>query len=763
MFNKIRTKLVVAFLLVVLVPLVGTTLYGNWVTSRIISERAVESARNDVRLHAEQIASFLNHARGDVLYLSRLDSLQYLLDPQVRADSQLFEQWRTQVMQDFLIFSASRPMYYQVRYLAEDGQEIVRIDSVDQVSHIIRRPKLQTKAHRYYFQETMLLPRGGIYVSALDLNRENGIIEVPHTPVMRYSTPVFDEQGHRRGAVIINIYAASFLDLLREGHDTLLMVNQDGYYLAHSNEAYLWGGPQDLITGKHVLNDYFGNSANVLSGLEGDFTANSRVVVYTPLYPVASDRDRFWVVMRDDSAVSLFEPVADFRVTAVAILSLAILIAFLIALTLSHQLIAPILALRKGVDRFGQGDLKEAIPVQTRDEIGQLTLAFNKMAATIRQHLDQLNQLTIASQKISSGLDRQTTLNAILETTKGLFSAEYCAISITTDAQSNSLPNPVIQMGDETWKQWRQMLPVVQTGQQALNLGQWQATQLDSDAGYFCCAPVCVRPGKQGLIELYGYDPALNESACGSLLFTLAVEASIALENSELYEELGNHKHQLEELIEQLIDAQEAERKYVAYDLHDGLIQYLVGARLQLSKLTKYATPESEKVLAEAMTHLTHAVQEGRRVIEGLRPTLLDNLGLGSALNELSRDVGQVAGWDVTFQNEIGSDRLPPAIELTAFRVAQEALNNVRKHAQASQVTVSLVRNNGTLSIAVRDNGKGFDRDAVRDQHQNFGLVSMRERAMLLGGTYNIMSRIGAGTMVAVELPVEEMGLEIGD
>ncbi len=79
MFNRIQTKLLAAFLIVVIVPLIGTGLYGNWVTSRIIRQREIESARNDVRLRAEQVAAFLNHVRGDVLYISHLYSLQYLV------------------------------------------------------------------------------------------------------------------------------------------------------------------------------------------------------------------------------------------------------------------------------------------------------------------------------------------------------------------------------------------------------------------------------------------------------------------------------------------------------------------------------------------------------------------------------------------------------------------------------------------------------------------------------------------------------------
>ncbi len=764
MFKSIRTKLVVAFLLVVLVPLIGTALYGNWITSQAISQRAVEAARHNVRMHAEQFAGFLNQVRGDVLYVSRMDSLQNLIEARAAHDEEAVNYWRTQAMRDFLIFSAARPMYYQVRYLDETGQEAVRIDSDGRVSHIIRPADLQNKSQRYYFQETMTLPPGGIYVSSLDLNREQGEVERPYKPVIRYATPLFDDAGERRGIVIINIYADHFLSLLENSGsaDTaLIMVDQNGYYLAHPDSGRLWGGPNDLNTGRNARQDYPQYADAILSGQDGSFSARSRVVVYTPLYPVRADRDHFWVIMSDTPATSLFEPVTEFRVTAVAILIIAIVVAFVMAILFSNELTAPILQLREGVERFSQGSLDEPVIVKTDDEIGQLTAAFNQMAAAINQHLAKLDRLNTAGQQISSGLDRQTTVDAILQAAKDLFHPEYCAVICGAAAEmtGGEMPPPETWDGDENLACFRQSERGRETALQALREGRWTAVRLPEENIYYCCAPLCLGEDKQGIIELAGRDPSLTEPATGNLLFTLAVEASIALENVELYEELAGNKAQLEQLVEQLIDAQEAERKFVAYDLHDGLIQYLVAARLQLSKLYGvYAgeLPDNPKRVAldEAMSHLTQAVQEGRRVIEGLRPTLLDSLGLASALGELARDAGRVSGWQVEFDNEIGNARLPATVELTAFRIAQEALTNVRKHARASRVTVRLARENGDLYVAVTDDGAGFDKEQTRGQSQCIGLISMRERAVLLHGSVAVQSEIGKGTAVITRLPL---------
>lgn len=249
------------------------------------------------------------------------------------------------------------------------------------------------------------------------------------------------------------------------------------------------------------------------------------------------------------------------------------------------------------------------------------------------------------------------------------------------------------------------------------------------------------------------------ESTSGNLLLTLALEASTALKNVKLYEALREHKEQLESLVKQLINAQEEERKLVAYDLHDGLIQQLVGARLHLGefrKLDDYASPEAERVLNEAISNLTSAVREGRHLIEGLRPSLLDSLGLASAVSELAENMGKPVNWEIEFDDQIGNTRLSPEVEITAYRIAQEALTNARKHAGTNRVDLDLVCTDGWLTVTVKDFGEGFDPTHIPQDQRQFGLISMRERAVLLGGTCEIHSHPGQGTTVVTRLPLKD-------
>ena len=251
----------------------------------------------------------------------------------------------------------------------------------------------------------------------------------------------------------------------------------------------------------------------------------------------------------------------------------------------------------------------------------------------------------------------------------------------------------------------------------------------------------------------------------GSLLAALANQGSIALEKADLIQQLTDHRTQLETLVKRLIGAQEEERRVVAYDIHDGLVQMLVGVRLHLTNYAAQrleASPEAEAALHLGLDRLGAAIAEARRVIEGLRPIALDELGLEATLRQHAQELAEEAGWSLEFQVSPANLRAPPEVETTAFRIAQEALTNARKYAATDRVRVSLARENGNLVVEVRDWGRGFDLASAVAHHQGIGLAGIQERARLLGGLCTIESQLGEGTTVKVTLPLRSEGNENG-
>lgn len=223
----------------------------------------------------------------------------------------------------------------------------------------------------------------------------------------------------------------------------------------------------------------------------------------------------------------------------------------------------------------------------------------------------------------------------------------------------------------------------------------------------------------------------------------------------DMAQELERKRQQEHRLIEQLIRAQEEERKLVAFDLHDGLIQQMVGARFYLTNCREHCPVEAHDArsgILRGCEALTEAIVEGRRIIEGLRPVVLDDLGLTAAIEELAEQSARAAGWSLTLNLQPLPTEPEKTVAVTLFRIAQEAFNNIRKHAQAQHVTVTLHNGDG-IDLTIADDGVGFDPERVSTEAHGLGVTTMHERAALINGQCAIDSRPQAGTRVHVWVP----------
>ncbi len=155
--NRIDRKLIAASLVAILVPLLGTGLYGNWITSRILREQAISSIQLDLEQRANRIETYLEGVRQNVLYLSHSPEIRALIQARMNGDAATVARIRDVLDLEFAAFAATHPMYYQIRYIAENGREIVRVNARDGKIEMVPPERLQLKQHRYYFQEAMKL------------------------------------------------------------------------------------------------------------------------------------------------------------------------------------------------------------------------------------------------------------------------------------------------------------------------------------------------------------------------------------------------------------------------------------------------------------------------------------------------------------------------------------------------------------------------------------------------------------------------------
>ena len=237
-----------------------------------------------------------------------------------------------------------------------------------------------------------------------------------------------------------------------------------------------------------------------------------------------------------------------------------------------------------------------------------------------------------------------------------------------------------------------------------------------------------------------------------ALLTQVANLMARAIENARLYGRLAEREEMLERFATRTVEAQELERRRLAGEIHDGISQRLVSLWYHLlAAEDSVGDPETvRRELGKAKELSTAALDEARAAITGLRPFVLDDLGLGPGLESLGRSL---AGVEV--EVEVEPVDLPGHVEVALYRIAQEALQNVVKHAKASSVLVRLARSPEGVRLVVADDGQGFDEDSIagaEDRH-SYGLVGIRERAELIGASLTITSRPGTGTTVEVIVP----------
>ena len=212
------------------------------------------------------------------------------------------------------------------------------------------------------------------------------------------------------------------------------------------------------------------------------------------------------------------------------------------------------------------------------------------------------------------------------------------------------------------------------------------------------------------------------------------------------------------------LEAAERERSRWARELHDQTLQDLAGLKVLLSAARRVKEREQvDRILEQAIEHVQLGVDGLRALVTELRPAALDELGAAPALRTLIDRTSATTGLQIEFDVDLAYEqgradtRHAPELESTMYRLVQEALTNIVKHAGAGHVTIKLIEDDATVQLTVADDGAGFETDVASE---GFGLIGMRERIALLGGELDFESQPGAGTTVAARIPVQRRPAE---
>ena len=405
-------------------------------------------------------------------------------------------------------------------------------------------------------------------------------------------------------------------------------------------------------------------------------------------------------------------------------------------------------ALVRSSARLARGDFSARTGLtHNEDELGQLTRSFDRMALSLEQR-------EADHQRAEQGLrESEERFRALVQN-----STDVIGI---TDAQGNILyrsPSFHAVLGYEAADVqgktladflWPEDLPRMQARlAELVNAGgrteadEFRLVHRDGSCRFIECA-----------LTNHLLDPAI-----GGIVFNYRD----ITERKEAGEKLRHYSHRLQLLSHHLVEAHETERRHIARELHDEIGQSLTVAQIHLQTLSLSPGDAEDQTarLNESLQVIERVLAQVQDISLNLRPSMLDDLGLESTLRWYTHRQAALTGIQSELRVDTLEQRLDPVVETECFRVAQEALTNIARHAQARTVTVELREAGGRLHLRVRDDGVGFEARAVREQAvrgESLGLLSMEERAALAGGGLEFNSAPGQGTEVHAWFPLTRL------
>lgn len=399
---------------------------------------------------------------------------------------------------------------------------------------------------------------------------------------------------------------------------------------------------------------------------------------------------------------------------------------------------------------------------------------------TQRKMLEREQALWLWEQETLSSIDRklvsmvglQRMLDAISQHAKTLTRADFTGVLMLNEDGSSYSWNSVkgnitpvardpIHLDDKQRQSLLSKEPVIQRNLQenvelpTKSLMLLRAERLHSVG----CFPLTVEGAVKGqLVVGFRSDHAFTGRDI-RLLVSLAEKSSIALANAQLYENLLQREKELQMLSGAHVEAQEEERRRIAREIHDSLGQMLTAIKFNIEILEDLIPRDSPdyKRIEDTKNLLDATMAEARKIAYNLMPSVLEDFGLAPALQLLCDQFSQRNSIKVEYQSHGLTARLEPALEVSLYRIVQEALNNIAKHAEAKEASVQVIRHASGIRLTIEDSGKGFDPSIVAQditERRGMGLVSMRERAASFRGTVTIDSAPNSGTTIVIDIPL---------
>lgn len=449
----------------------------------------------------------------------------------------------------------------------------------------------------------------------------------------------------------------------------------------------------------------------------------------------------------------------------------------ILASFLTFILTRPLTELNKMAQQVAAGDLESRARVWSKDEIGEVAVAINQMTdhlVTTQEDLERTNRRLDAINRVILAADREAEIHDVL----------FAALKSTLDVMR--LKTGWIYLRDPERERfhlasWYRVLPELEghllhspddelcTCQQDLVRGNLQTgmgarpcLRLENCSSLalrdtHITIPIEARGEKFGVLNLLCDQDKTLSADDFELLTAIGAQISEITANAWLRLKLAEKEMARQALLESLVRAQEDERGRLARELHDGAGQMLTSLLVRLKTLEKRgASAELQSDLNATQNLVSETIEQIRDLSYRLRPAALEQFGLPVALETLVRDMAEEAGLVTRCKFNLDGHQLTPEIEVTLYRIAQEGLTNVVRHAEASRVEIELTATAVAVFMRIEDDGKGFAPHQVPLQpgKRHLGLISIDERASIVGGKLDVYSAPGKGTALHVMIPI---------
>lgn len=451
----------------------------------------------------------------------------------------------------------------------------------------------------------------------------------------------------------------------------------------------------------------------------------------------------------------------------------------LLASLLTFLLAQPLLDLRDMALQVADGNLEARAPVWSKDEIGEVATAVNKMTdhlvaaqddlARTNRRLSAINQVMLAAERQT---DIHDTLYAILQNIIDVMNLQTGWIYLRDPERETfhlaSWYEVPVEMQDLLLDQPPGILCSCQQDLVSGNMANdvyaracerlAACSQADLPDKHISI-PIQARDQQYGVVNLLCHPGRDLDQDDVDLLNAIGAQISEIVANAWLRLKLEEKEVARQALLESLVEAQEEERRHLARELHDGTGQMLTSLLARIKALeNKTAEPDVRQGLAVLLDIVAETIEQTRELSHQLRPAALEEFGLAVALRTLVKEMTQQAGIQYHFRVDLQDAALPPGMDVILYRIAQEGLTNVVRHAQATEVSVALTANDGLAILSIEDNGRGFSPYDLTAEpgRRHIGLISMRERATIAGGDLDIYSAPDQGTSLLISVPLLE-------